>query len=657
MDLTKRNKHRQSFAKDSDTSELLELVLENIGHGMVLVGPDMTVRAVNQQMIDIFQLPVGTFKIGANFHKVLRIWAKETNQNTEMLQRAIAETELREPFTFEFKQFLHGELRWCQLYHNPLPNGGFVRTFFDITTRKMAEIAMEQANRAKSDFLANMSHELRTPLNGMLGLARMGVRGMPLEKTQELFSLISDSGQYLLSLINDILDFSKIEAGKMSIDTQPFKLITLLEKTIEMNRSQANEKHLLFLLDVTDELSDWVIGDALHLKQILLNLLSNAIKFTEQGEVSIKVEREGENVLFHIMDTGIGMSEEQTSQLFAPFQQADSSNTRRFGGTGLGLAISGKLANMMGGKITVNSQPDKGSTFTLYLPLPETNPAIESDINQAESTQLRLAGLHLLAAEDVAVNQMVLEDILQQEGADVVFVENGQQAIECVKEHRENAFDLILMDIQMPVMNGYEAAQKINKIAPDLPVIGVTAHAFNEEREHCLASGMVDHVSKPINIQVLIKTILKHAKGKTDYSDKASSLDLSTSYTPSQPLQNAAYDEAGLIDWKFLNNRFGAREGMIDRIINTTSASLEELLFKLHAAIQQQDKDTIAFLAHRIMGIAGNIHSVSLYELARSTELTAKMNKPKTFELAQELVILVTKWLEELQRSQAQKSI
>lgn len=255
-----------------------------------------------------------------------------------------------------------------------------------------------------------------------------------------------------------------------------------------------------------------VLGDPHRLHQILLNLVSNAIKFTAEGEVLVSVSRVGNMTHFKVTDTGIGLNEEQVSRLFTSFEQADKSTTRKFGGTGLGLTISFNLAQLMGGDISVESQINSGSVFTLKIPLVETKAPDNKkpDISKLSGPQLK--GLRILAAEDIDINRLILEDMLEQEGASVEFAENGQQAVDCLKQTGADLFDVVLMDVQMPVMDGYEASEEIQKMAPELLIIGVTAHALKEERDKCLAAGMVDLVTKPIELEVLIATIQRYVK-------------------------------------------------------------------------------------------------------------------------------------------------
>lgn len=373
---------------------------------------------------------------------------------------------------------------------------------------KLATARAERASQAKSEFLANMSHEIRTPLNGVLGVAAIGMRDTAESISRENFQRISDSGNHLLQVINDILDFSKIEAGKVQLELAPFSLAEAIDQVVGVVKEQANSKSLSLSSEIDDSVPAWVQGDAHRLKQILLNLLSNAIKFTESGNVLIQLSWKPNTAFASVTDTGIGMSADEIEKLFTPFEQGDASTTRRYGGTGLGLAISSQLTDLMGGRMTVESQPGKGSTFTLSLPLAVAEPPVD-DVSAVPAGGKRLNGLRVLAAEDIEINQLILEDILLSEGATAVLAENGKAALEIIQQQGAASFDAVLMDIQMPVMDGYQAAGLIRQIAPDLPVIALTAHAFTEEKQRCRDAGMSYHLSKPIDPEALLATLCK----------------------------------------------------------------------------------------------------------------------------------------------------
>jgi PAS domain S-box-containing protein len=375
--------------------------------------------------------------------------------------------------------------------------------------------AVELAN-AKSEFLANMSHEIRTPLNGLLGLAQIGLRDTSDPRTAANFGAILNSGRLLLGIVNDVLDFSKIEVGKLRVEQRPISPRALAEEAVALLRDRAVEKQIALELEFDPALPDRCMGDALRTQQVLVNLLSNAIKFTEVGSVKVSVglefHEQGQRMVYRVADSGIGIAPEQLNHLFDAFQQADTSTTRRFGGTGLGLAISRRLAELMGGVVQVSSQPGVGSVFELCLPwIPATGtpPELERDSSWGGNTR-RLDGVRVLVAEDNEVNQLVLERALEIEGADTTIVGDGRQAVNRVLADGRESFDVVLMDIQMPEMDGYEATRRILELAPDLPVIGQTAHAMQDERRECLAAGMVDHIAKPIDFRRLVDMIVRH---------------------------------------------------------------------------------------------------------------------------------------------------
>ena len=375
-----------------------------------------------------------------------------------------------------------------------------------------ARIEAERLARVKSEFLANMSHEIRTPLSAVLGLAELGLRDSRGRASAGTFERIRESGQHLLGVINDILDFSRLNAGKLSTEAQPFELAAALERACGLVGEAVQARGLAFALSVAPGLPVWVTGDVQRLQQILVNLLANAVKFTEKGREDLRVTGLGDELCFAVSDTGIGMDATQIARLFQPFEQADGSTTRRYGGSGLGLAISRDLAQLMGGQITVASTPGQGSRFTLQLPLPAARAALvgADQHRPANDRPQRLAGLRVLAAEDVDVNRLILEAYLSQEGAAVVFAEQGQQVLDLIAQRGAAAFDVVLMDVQMPVMDGFEAVRRLREVAPLLPVIGLTAHALADERDKCLAAGMVQHLTKPIDVQALVAAILQH---------------------------------------------------------------------------------------------------------------------------------------------------
>jgi PAS domain S-box-containing protein len=404
---------------------------------------------------------------------------------------------------------------------------GAVVSFMDLSERRALDQAREAALReaerlaqARSDFLANMSHEIRTPLNGVLGLAQVGFRDHSQDpQTRGTFARILEAGRTLLGIVDNVLDFSRIEAGKVQVEAVVVELAELLDEVMASIRPVAEAKGLTVRIERAADLPQRCVTDPMRVKQVLLNLLANAVKFTERGEVLVTADRLDDRLRFVVRDSGIGIRDEQLGRIFSAFEQADTSTTRRFGGTGLGLAICKRIADLMGGTITVRSEPGRGSEFTVLLPLVATGPdaspapprALDPDASGVQRVQ-RLAGLRILLAEDNEVNQMVAQAMLAREGPEVVTVSDGAAAVERIREEGGDAYDIVLMDIQMPGMDGYEATRRIHELAPDLPVVGQTAHVLNEAIEQCRAAGMVGHVPKPIDRHELIAAIIRHAR-------------------------------------------------------------------------------------------------------------------------------------------------
>lgn len=372
----------------------------------------------------------------------------------------------------------------------------------------------EKSNQAKSEFLANMSHEIRTPMNAILGLSRLGVKDNTPEQARDRFTKIHQAGELLLSIINDILDFSKIEANKLILESTTFSLREMVGQLDDLFRGQAETKGLNFSCRFGKLSSAYFVGDSLRIKQVLANLLSNAIKFTHQGDVTLFVEQivDGEGndaLLWHVRDTGIGMSDELQAVLFDAFTQADSSTSRVYGGSGLGMTISHRLTTAMGGDIMVASEPGKGTEFTFIVPAgvatAEQRAQYVNQDNAGDDVRLQIAA-NLLVVEDNQINQEVIKEQLVGLGMTITLANNGQEAVQLIDQQH---FDLVLMDIQMPVMDGYTATREIRQKGINVPIIALTAAAMFEDRQKALASGMNDHLSKPFKEAEILAVIRK----------------------------------------------------------------------------------------------------------------------------------------------------
>ena len=393
----------------------------------------------------------------------------------------------------------------------------YLTTVFDVTERERgaqalqkAKEAAEAANRAKSTFLANMSHEIRTPLNGVLGMSQAIAAGELSIIQRQRLDVVLQSGQTLLHLLNDLLDVSKIEAGRVELEATDIDLRGLVGELEVLYRVQAQAKSLSFRADVASSVEILYRGDPTRLRQILSNLLSNAIKFTSQGAVALTVSTENKGRLrFSVSDTGEGVEATVLERLFQSFTQADPSTTRRHGGTGLGLSISRDLARLMGGDIEVESRPAVGSTFVLRLPLASVETAARPARAGPDSVADAPLDVRVLAAEDNATNRLVLRTLLQQEGIELTLVENGAQALEA---WREAEFDVVLMDIQMPVMDGPTAARAIRGEEarlqrPRTPIVALTANVMSHQLAEYRNAGMDAHIAKPIDLATLFEVL------------------------------------------------------------------------------------------------------------------------------------------------------
>lgn len=385
----------------------------------------------------------------------------------------------------------------------------------------------EEASQFKTSFLFRMSHEIRTPMNGIIGMLTLAKGKLPADHPAMQYLAKADTlSDQLLSLINDILDMSRIEAGKVELEQRPFSLKAFQTKIYDMFAKTLEQKGIHYVVEAEDLTVDWVLGDELRVSQVILNFLSNASKFTEQGEIAVHFHqmllKDGKvDLAIKVHDTGIGMQPEFLERIFRPFEQEDASTTRRYGGTGLGMAISDQLVKLMGGHIIVESVPGRGSDFTVYLsfPLAEAPAAEEAPVVETteEETQSAATACHILMAEDNEVNAMIATEILQEKGASIETVGNGQAAVDAFASHPAHFYDLILMDVQMPVMDGRTAARTIRSMeradAKSIPIIALSADAFIEDVRLSKESGMNDHVAKPIDFDALwslIQTTLSH---------------------------------------------------------------------------------------------------------------------------------------------------
>jgi len=468
----------------------------------------------------------------------------------------------------------------------------------------------EQANRAKNEFLGNMSHEIRTPLNAIMGLARV-LEEAPLgERERGHIAHIQNASKALLSLLSDLLDYARIESSELALERVPFRLDAVLDKVAAQLAPEARNKGLEPVFALAPGLPEQLLGDALRLEQVLLNLFANAVKFTERGEVMLGVEllrQSGDCVRlrFTVRDTGIGIAPEVRQHIFAPFAQGDGSASRKYGGAGLGLSIARRLAGLMGGELTLDSDTGVGACFHVVLDFGIAAPAIAAsgehprvpaaDAGAATALAARLAGLRVLVVEDNAVNQEVARQVLLHAGASVESAANGRAALDLLA--RDAAFDAVLMDLQMPVMNGFETTAGIRAMGLALPVVAMTANAMDEDRQRALEAGMDAHLPKPIDVDDVVATLLA-VSGRGAAVRQA---------PPAAPAGASAPAPLPGIDLAAALARFGGNEAAYIALLRRFAASQAGAVDEIRGLLAAGDLDGAAQLAHRLRGVAGNL--------------------------------------------------
>lgn len=594
----------------NDTKEIYQKVFNSVEEVLVVMDKKGVVIDANRKALELYNKKISQIR-GMIYTDII------SSNNIELFEKALKEVESDDfYFSGEVTKSKHKETIYLDVKGLKISlenNELYMIVLHDVTDKKISFIKLQEAKRivdeansAKNIFLSTISHEIRTPLNAIIGYSSQLEKTTLTSKQSDYINKINISGNVLLSLVNDVLDITKIEAGKLDIRNEPFLIRELVNKIYNVEKFKMEEKNLDFVLEISPEIPEVLIGDELRLTQVLLNLLNNAVKFTHKGQVSFFVKKDCENgknntdcIVFSIKDSGIGISSDKQKTLFEPFVQAQNNN-RKYGGTGLGLSISKKLVKLMGGDINLESEEGKGAIFNVSIPFAiGTKKQLKAEINERSGIKNHsLKGISVLLVEDNLFNAEILTEQLKEEKIDVTHAVSGKEAI---SHFKTGEFDIILMDIEMPEMNGFETTLKIKQInKPQIPIIALSAHSLDSEKEKAMEIGMTDYLSKPIVCKDLINEMSKHIN-----------------QTIEEQKQTVNFNE-GLINF---NNQEGLYRSSLLRFRDVYEKKLNEL-----SDPTNYDTSSLQFFTHNLKSDAKMIGANELSIIAKNCDDILRKN-------------------------------
>jgi signal transduction histidine kinase/CheY-like chemotaxis protein len=621
-----------------ETENMLLTAMEALEEAFVIFDSNDCLLFCNERYRDVYRASAGAIVPGNSFEAILRFGAEHGQYPDAIgpLDEWVAErVSLHRSGHAQLEQKLD-DGRWLRIVERRTSLGQIVGFRFDITELKKAQETAEAASQAKSEFLANMSHEIRTPMNAILGMLKLLQNTELSGRQQDYVSNTEGAARSLLGLLNDILDFSKVEAGKMTLDPHPFVLDKMLRDLGVLLSANLADKQIEVRVDVQPDVPQGLIGDDMRLLQVLINLGGNAIKFTNQGEVVVTVRvvsRDAISALleFSVHDSGIGIAPEKQEHIFSGFSQAESNTTRRFGGTGLGLSISKRLVSLMGGNLQLESTLGQGSRF--FFQVSFTLAATPESVTDApliprakeQSKSKPLSGLRVLVIEDNKINQLVAQGLLSQEGAQVTLADNGALGVAAVARSSPG-FDVVLMDVQMPVMDGYTATRAIRQELglTELPIIAMTANAMASDRAACLEAGMNDHVGKPFELEHLVSMLLRYT-GRSAVPRPQDDIPL-----PSGLASNTTETTVSTLDVDSALSRMGGNTAALATALHSFAQEMEQLPGQLTAHLERSQTVEASRLMHTLKGIASTVGASHLALVAAQLEIRTKAGMSTT---------------------------